>query len=235
MKKLLVALVASFVIALAGCSAPQESAQPQEEAQEKAAPAQLQIITVGYSADAFGYVSWYAKGINPNEGYAIEQPCFRAIAYDTNGNVLDSQEYPIYLSSNLVANPGQTFGFSGALSVGDAELGEVVVQPVTVEESGFVEVQDESPVFEVTNSTVNVDSVISLVSAAGEVSNPTDEPCRLEVGVNLLDAGGNIVNNGATWVENVPANGSLPFSIDLMSTNAEYATAEFYALQDLNG
>lgn len=127
MKKLLAVLAASLVIALAGCSTSQEGVQPQEEAQEEAVPAQLQIVTAGYFADAFGYVSWYAKGINPNEGYAIEQPCFRATAYDANGSVLDSQEYPIYLSSNLVVNPGQTFGFSGVLSIGDAELGEVIV------------------------------------------------------------------------------------------------------------
>ena len=50
----------------------------------------------------------------------------------------------------------------------------------------------------------------------------------------LYDADGNSVDAGFTWADDVPAGGSIPFSINCMAGATDFDHAEFYTTQNMN-
>lgn len=228
-KTLAAIAAAALALCLAGCS--QGGGAGESSSSAPSEPLQPEIVTSGCGEpDDFGYINFWGVLSNPNEGYEIENPGFRATAYDADGNVIDTQEYPTYLSSKLIVLPGEKFAMNGVLSVGSSEVSEVKIEPIcedTPKASGA------EPNWEIANTSANP-SDIGWVTAAGEISNNGEDAASYMVSCVLYDADGNSVDAGFTWADDVPAGGSIPFSINCMAGTTDFDHAEFYATQNMN-
>ena len=232
MKRAMIAVAAAALsICLAGCSQGGGASAAQEQPAPAPDPVQPEMVTSGYTEpDETGYMTFWGVMSNPNEEFSIEKPGFRATAYDEEGNVIDSEEFPIYLSSRLIVPPGDEYAMNGVLSVGSSAVSEVKIEAVcedTPESEGF------APTYEISKTSTNVNGM-GWVTAAGEIANNGEDEARYQVSCVLFDADGNSVDAGFTWAEDVPAGGSVPFSIDLIGGVQDFDHAEFYATQDLN-
>lgn len=168
------------------------------------------------------WLMYYVKLRNTSTDTVIEYPSYRITARDKDGIPLGSEEQVL-----SVIYPGQEFVFgSQAFSVEEA--------PETVE----FEVLPPSD-YNLTNaSTAKAYKPLTIINDkirseryVGEVSNPNDYAIdSVRVMITGWDSEGNLIEIEGGFVNDLPANGTVPFDISLR-TDQEIAKYEAFANQ----
>lgn len=220
MKKIIVLIMTIvMVLALTACGSSGDTT-PAGSTQADAAPAasgepvDAEITESGYKLDD-GYLFYAVKLHNPNADYAIELPSYRVTAKDESGTVLGTMDHTL-----SVIYPGQDFYFASQGFSCDEEPATVSFEIIPSDEYKFIKVssldhKDYQPL-EVIGANVKDDEF--MPSVLGEVKNNNDYDIEsVVVVVCFRDADGNLVGGTDTFVDHVPAGGTVAFDIGIYS------------------
>ena len=238
MKNRTIALLLAFlmVFVFIGCSShstsePTENAKPEaattseEEApaaQETPAvqpapeasrnPVDAEITESGYSLDG-GYLFYSVKMHNPNEDYAVYLPSYRVTARDANGSILGTMDHTL-----SVIYPGQDFYYASQGFECDEEPASVDFDIIPGYDYNFSKPSsldhDSFQPLEVVGANLKQGDYDKRI--LGEVKNNNDYAIEMAVvAVLFRDDAGNLVGGTCTFVNQVPAGGSVPFDINV--------------------
>lgn len=169
------------------------------------------------------YLFYYVTLYNPNEDIAVEFPSFRITARDENNALIDTTDQTL-----SIIYPGAEFTYgSQAFSVEDAAPNSVDFEMLEVADYNLKRASslDEYKQLEVVNAAAREEKIV------GEINNPNDYSIdTVYVLAICRDSADKVSAIESTFVDDVKANGSTPFSISSYS-GAEIASAVFYANQ----
>jgi lipoprotein len=187
-----------------------------EDANSKFIP--LDIAESGYTMIEGGFLYCAVKVHNPNTGLAILYPTVRITARDTGGTLLGTQDQTL-----STIYPQQDFWYSGQLLQVDTAPSSVeftIVQPddynivsaSTLEQSTFTPLSVE-------NTAMHSERLV------GEVVNKNDfDLDMIVVAAVFRNENGDIIGGESTFVDKLPASGSVPFD---MPIHSEFANCNY--------
>lgn len=224
MNKLLKSLLcAGLVLGLAGCGSSGETNKTEEP--ESNQPKELQIDKTGYflSDDTSPYVLYGIQLTNPNEKYYVNFPSFTITSYDSEGNILASDEQML---SSIA--PGDTVYFSGQADC-NQQVPNKVEFKVSNTESDYVEnpVADPLVALEVGNTNIMQDGYSSSIT--GVVKNTTDEEINSAWLSAIFYKGDNIVGGAFTTSSSISPGGEVPFDMFIYRLPSDYDNYKVYA------
>ena len=168
------------------------------------------------------YLHYYVVLHNPNEEIAVEFPSFRITARGAHGIVLDTEDQTL-----SVIYPGQDF-YYGSQAFSVSELPTTVdFEALPIEDRNLKNAStlDEFKQLEVNNTAEREDAIV------GEITNPNKSDFGTVIVVAVgRDSNGKVVYTGSTFVDNVAADATVPFSISNYS-DTEMSSVEYYANQ----
>lgn len=174
------------------------------EKSDKADFKNVEIADSGWYLKNNEWLYYYVVLHNPNEKIAVEFPSFRITARDANGVLLGTEDQTL-----SIIYPGQDFVFgSQAFSV-DEMPDKVEFEMLDAEDYNLknVSVLDEFKPLEVVNAGVKSEKLL------GEVKNPNDYDIDTVAVVAICkNAAGEIIGIENTYVDNVKAGSTTPFS-----------------------
>lgn len=169
----------------------------------------IEIKEVGYTRSS-SYLTCIVT-ISNSSPKAIEYPSFRVTAYDKDGKILGSEERVLSLlyPNHIMVDEGTLIKMSeepDKIEVTMLEPDDYKIKDVsTLEHPQYNEMKCQ-------NISVNSDKV------TGEVYNPNDYKMeQAKVTIVFRDDNNKIINSESTFVDNIPANGKVPFDISLPS------------------
>ncbi len=183
---------------------------------------ELQIKNTSWYVTKSGYLMYYIVLHNPNKDIAIEYPSFRITARDENNVLLGSEDQTLSM-----IYPGEDFHFgSQAFSV-DEIPATVNFEALPPEEYNLTHVNSLNAYKQlgVVNTAIRDNRIV------GEIKNDNDYD--LDTALILIvckDVSGNITYIDHTYVDDVFANRSTPFSMSFYG-NVDTSNVEFYANQ----
>ena len=169
----------------------------------------VEIKEVGYTRSS-SYLTCVVTISNSSQK-AIEYPSFRVTAYDKDGKILGSEERVLSLlyPNHIMVDEGTLIKMSeepDKIEVTMLEPDDYKIKDVsTLEHPQYNEMKCQ-------NISVNSDKV------TGEVYNPNDYKMeQAKITIVFRDDNNKIINSESTFVDNIPANGKVPFDISLPS------------------
>lgn len=169
----------------------------------------IEIKEVGYTRSS-SYLTCVVTIAN-NSKKAIEFPSFRVTAYDKDGKILGSEERVLSLiyPNHIMVDEGTLIKMSeepDKIEVTMLEPDDYKIKDVsTLEHPQYNEMKCQ-------NISVNSDKV------TGEVYNPNNYKMeQAKITIVFRDNNNKIINSESTFVDNIPANGKIPFDISLPS------------------
>ena len=169
----------------------------------------IEIKEVGYTRSS-SYLTCVVTISNSSQK-AIEYPSFRVTAYDKDGKILGSEERVLSLlyPNHIMVDEGTLIKMSeepDKIEVTMLEPDDYKIKDVsTLEHPQYNEMKCQ-------NISVNSDKV------TGEVYNPNDYKMeQAKITIVFRDGNNKIINSESTFVDNIPANGKVPFDISLPS------------------
>lgn len=181
----------------------------------------LQIKEVGYQMVG-EYLTCVVVLNNPSSDTAIELPTFRVTAYDEDGKVLGSEERIL-----SIIYPKQDFVDQGTLievSKKPTKIDVTVLEPddYNITSASTLDHPQHKQMYG-KNISVDDDKI------TGELYNPNDYKIdSAMITVIFRNANGEIVSSEVEFVDQVPANGSIPFDISLASDAITTDKVEVY-------
>lgn len=182
----------------------------------------LTITDFGYQQND-EYIWCVVELTNPSQDKAIELPTYRVTAYDADNKILGSEEQTL-----SIIYPGQKF-------ICAAVLIEVGAKPhridITVLEPEDYNISSVSTLeHSVHKQMVGQNLSVRNGSITGEILNPNDYKIdSAMITVIFRDSNGVIVYSRLAFIDQIPANGSIPFDVDLLSEENLPSTYEVYA------
>lgn len=170
----------------------------------------LQIKEVGYSM-AGDYLTCVVILNNPSADTVIEMPAFRVTAYDESGKILGSEERIL-----SVIYPKQDFVDQGTLIEVSKKPHKIDVTVLEPEDYNITDASamDHPEHKQMVGQNISVDSN----KITGELFNPNNYKIdSAMITVVFRDGNGNIVSSESEFVDQIPANGKIPFDISLAS------------------
>lgn len=170
----------------------------------------LQIKEVGYSM-AGDYLTCVVILNNPSADTVIEMPAFRVTAYDESGKILGSEERIL-----SVIYPKQDFVDQGTLIEVSKKPHKIDVTVLEPEDYNITDASamDHPEHKQMVGQNISVDSD----KITGELFNPNNYKIdSAMITVVFRDGNGNIVSSESEFVDQIPANGKIPFDISLAS------------------
>lgn len=170
----------------------------------------LQIKEVSYSM-AGEYLTCVVILNNPSTDTVVEMPAFRVTAYDESGKILGSEERIL-----SVIYPKQDFVDQGTLIEVSKKPHKIDVTVLEPEDYNItVASAMEHPEHkQMVGQNISVDSD----KITGELYNPNNyEIDSAMITVIFRDGNGKIVSSEEEFVDQIPANGKIPFDISLAS------------------
>ena len=169
----------------------------------------IEIKEVGYTRSS-SYLTCVVTISNSSQK-AIEYPSFRVTAYDKDGKILGSEERVLSL-----LYPNHIMVDEGTLIKMSEELDKIEVTMLKPDDYKIKDVSTlEHPQYnemKCQNISVNSDKV------TGEVYNPNDYKMeQAKITIVFRDGNNKIINSESTFIDNIPANGKVPFDISLPS------------------
>lgn len=182
----------------------------------------LQIKEVGYTMSG-DYLTCVVTITNPSSDTVIEFPKFRVTAYDENDKILGSEE--ITLS---VIYPKQDFVDNGTLIEVSKKPHKIDVTVLEPDDYNIMSASNMDHPKHIQmigkNISVNSDNI------TGEIYNPNDyEIDFAKVTVVFRDNNGTIVSSEMAFIDQIPANGTIPFDISLFSNEKTTDKVEVFA------
>lgn len=212
MKKGLLLLLILLALCLCACgaAAPAEEAPAEETAEAEQAVAEdtaadagsmLEITQSGWVIDK-GFLYYYIVLHNNDSKNAVLYPSFYINARNSEGTLINTYEQTL-----SVIYPGEDFYYG-------SQAFEITEEPATVEfEAAQPADYNIKPVTSEVKPLKIVSAVLSGDKVVGEVSNENDEDIPSAAVVVLFkDDAGNYVAGDTTYTDNLPANGTVPFS-----------------------
>lgn len=170
----------------------------------------LQIKEVGYSM-AGDYLTCVVILNNPSADTVIEMPAFRVTAYDESGKILGSEERIL-----SVIYPKQDFVDPGTLIEVSKKPHKIDVTVLEPEDYNITDASamDHPEHKQMVGQNISVDSD----KITGELFNPNNYKIdSAMITVVFRDGNGNIVSSEEEFIDQIPANGKIPFDISLAS------------------
>ncbi|MGN0476599.1 MAG: zinc-ribbon domain-containing protein [Ruminococcus sp.] len=182
----------------------------------------LQIKEVGYTMSG-DYITCVVTLENLSADKVIEFPVFRVTAYDENDKIIGSEERTL-----SVIYPNQNFVDGGTLIEVSEKPHRIDVTVLEPEDYNIVSATTmDHPIHKQMigkNISVNSDNI------TGEIYNPNDYKIdSAMVTVVFKDANGTIVSSEMEFVDQIPANGTIPFDISLASNEQATDKIEVFA------
>lgn len=176
--------------------------------------------------------SWYISGgylhcvisiNNISSQYAIEYPAFRVTAYDADNKVMGTEEQVL-----SVIYPGQEFVCNQLLFEANGEPAKITVTLLEPEDYGITAPSnlDHNVHEPMTGKNISVNGE----KVTGEIYNPNDY--RVDsawVTVVFRNKAGEIVYGENTFVDQIPAKGTVPFEIEVYTNVDISGECEVYA------
>lgn len=163
---------------------------------------------------------------NNSSDMAIEYPTFRVTAYDANNKVLGSEEQTL-----SVIYPQQDFVCYQLLFEPSSAPAKITVTLVEPDEYNITSASVlEHPQFiPMVGQNISVNTGDLFESVTGEIYNSNDYKFdSAMLTVIFRDADGEIYYAAQDFVDKIPANGSIPFDIDVNVDGKEPATCEVF-------
>ena len=168
-----------------------------------------------------GYLFYYFDLYNPNKGIAVEYPSYRLTARDENGVLLDTMEHTI-----STIYPGQNYIYSSQAFAVDGRPGDVQIdffKPKSYDLK-YEYNQDYYKPLQVVNSAFRSEKIV------GEIYNPNSFDIETAmVIIAFKNSEGVVTDSVQTFVENVSAGESTPFSVMSFHNAKEGETTEISA------
>lgn len=175
----------------------------------------LEIKDYGYALNK-NYLFCAVVLHNPNISYCVEFPTFRITARDADGLLLGSEKQVL-----SIIYPQQDFCYAGQMFKVEEEPATVEVEVIPPDDYDITDIQ----LNDVYNPLVAYNTVMRDNRIMGEIMNINDyEIDKAIVTVFFKDEEGNILAGNSTFVDEVPAYGSIPFD---MSVNKAFTTDNF--------
>lgn len=170
-----------------------------------------------------GYLHCVISINNISSQYAIEYPAFRVTAYDADNKVMGTEEQVL-----SVIYPGQEFVCNQLLFEVNGEPSKITVTLLEPEDYGITAPSNlDHKVHEpMTGKNISVNGE----TVTGEIYNPNDY--RVDsawVTVVFRNKAGEIVYGENTFVDQIPAKGTVPFEIDVYTDVDISGECEVYA------
>lgn len=187
----------------------------------------LQIVESGCSVSDYGYLTYAVKLRNPNVNTAVEFPTIRITARDSNNIILGTEDQVL-----SVIYPQQDFWYSGQAFHVEETPASVEFSVVPPSDYNIVKTSAlEHPKFTpltVENTAVRSQEYIGD-RIVGEVKNPNDYDIDMAVvSIVFRNKSGKVIGGTSTFVDKLPAHGSVPFDTALFS-DLPGASYEVYA------
>lgn len=174
-----------------------------------------QVVSYEYCLSQHGYLMYYVKLYNPSSDSILEFPTIRITARDADGIILGSEEqtfdelYPEH-ESNYAC---QAFAV-------DETPESVTIEPLDAKEYAIVSINKaehkEFSSLTVTGVTLRNGKVV------GEVINNNNYSIdKIWLSVIYRNSDGEMVNASFNFFNNLPANGSIPFSFSTLGYSSE--------------
>ncbi|MBO5891507.1 MAG: zinc-ribbon domain-containing protein [Oscillospiraceae bacterium] len=163
---------------------------------------------------------------NTSSDKAIEYPTFRVTAYDANNKVLGSEEQTL-----SVIYPQQDFVCYQLLFEPTSAPARITVTLVEPDDYNITSVSslDHPQFVPMVGQNISVNTGDLFESVTGELYNSNDYKFdSAMVTVIFRDKDGKIFYAEHGFVDKVPANGTIPFDIDISVDGKEPATCEVY-------
>ena len=162
---------------------------------------------------------------NPNNNFSVESTMYRVTAFDSDGNVLSTDEGFI----NILL-PNQLMGIGKSLFVND---GQTVSNAVIQIKSGEYKAASEMPTFSFENVSYQPDDYFPAVT--GLVINPyTKDITQLVIYALAYDEEDNIIGGGFTFLDFVPASGKSAVEVNITSSKPPTRVDLFGTLSSLS-
>lgn len=168
----------------------------------------IEIKEVGYTMVG-DYLTCIVTIKNTNSKKAIEYPSFRVTVYDENGKILGSEERVL-----SILYPNQEMVDQGTLIEVSEEPAKIEITALGPDEDDLMSVSSlEHPDYKemkCQNLSVNSDKI------TGEVYNPNDYKIESAmITVVFRNSKKEIVASESAFIDDIPANGKVPFDISL--------------------
>ena len=169
-----------------------------------------------------GCLKYYIVLHNPNEKIAVELPSFRITARDADGSVIDTEDQTL-----SVIYPEQDFYYVFQAFSVDSKPEKVDFEILPTEDYNLKDAStlNEFKQLEVINTSEKKDKFV------GEVKNPNDNSYDMAVVLVVgKDSDGNVVYVNSTFINDIEAGATVPFSISNYS-DIDISIVEYYANQ----
>lgn len=163
---------------------------------------------------------------NSSSDKAVEFPTFRVTAYDENNKVLGSEEQVL-----SVIYPQQDFACYQLLFESSATPARITVTMVEPDDYNITSASllDNPKFIPLVGQNISINTGDLFESVTGELHNSNDYKVdSAMVTVIFRDKDGSIFYAEQGFVDKIPANGSIPFDIDISVDGKEPATCEVY-------
>lgn len=229
MKKILcLVLTAIFTLAVCGCSSGVEVKDQDAPKTVQATPENervpIKVVKSGYSIEDNEYIHYGVILENENIGWAAQNFQLLLTAKDSDGNVIGtSTDYITLLCSNGKIGVA---GFASFNNPATIEFSVIDSKNIWIEDT--LQQSEMDSVLHVDSATVTKNDY-GMITVAGEVSNDTDADFNApQLSAIFFDADGNIIAGYGTYLDVLPAQSTMPYSIDAYSSVPDYASVEVY-------
>ena len=223
-------VVCVMMLSLAACGSSSASKTQPTATQAKpgatpSAQAQTEVKALEIKDSAWvvknGYLYCYIDMFNPNEDVAIQLPSYRVTARGENNEILGTQDHTL-----SVINPQQHFIYGSQYFSVSKNPKTVEVQPLEAKDYNI----KKSGEFEEYKPLEAVNYAQGEGKITGEINNPNDYSINQSVVVALCrNDKGELADIEMTFVNSIPAGGSIPFEISMFGNKNKYPDIKVYA------
>ena len=168
----------------------------------------IEVKDFGWTLSESGYLHYGIILYNPNEKTVYDYPSFRITAKDANGVVLGTEDQTL-----SIIYPDETMGYAFQSFECSEMPTDVQVEVLDSEDYKIRDVstlnRPEHQPFEIVNATMRENKIVGEI-----INHDTYDYGQVAVSVIFRDNAGKIVGGTTTFVDNLKANGTVPFDLD---------------------